>query len=268
MGKGKLKDAGNEVRTRWKDPTKLKAFCDLCATQVLDGKRSGGYLRKEGVDAWKTWKEVYKCEIGLGYDLVTGKIEANDEWWTRKLEACPNASIFKNKGLPNVESMKIMFEGTVAMGKNAFCTNGEIPKECIKGSGDSTNSKELVDPQCQPSANVDLMEGICKKPRKKHSVVQEMPDSLKNISDVIVESRSVSTRTPFASIVATKVQAVIDIALTLPGVQLGDRLHMFSTCFFMGNQEARYMFATQRHQKEIQLKWLEMQYQMNPQFHF
>ena len=51
MGKRKLKDAGNEVRIGWKDRTELKAFCDLCAAQVLDGKRKGGYLRKEWVDA-------------------------------------------------------------------------------------------------------------------------------------------------------------------------------------------------------------------------
>jgi len=50
MGKGKSKDTGNNVRTGWKDPMELKASCDLCATQVLDGKRSGGCLRKEGVD--------------------------------------------------------------------------------------------------------------------------------------------------------------------------------------------------------------------------
>jgi len=90
--------------------------------------------------------------------------------------------------------MENMFKGTVAMGKNAFCMSGEIPKESIEGSGDFVNSKEFVDPQCQPSANVDPMEvegpsssragpavnkgkslasgvhllrGICKKPRKK-----------------------------------------------------------------------------------------------------
>ena len=181
--------------------------------------------------------------------------------------------------------MEIMFEGTVATGKNAFCTGGEIPKECTEGSGDSTDSKEFVDPQCQSFMNVDPMEvegpslsrvgpivnkgkglasgvrlfrGICKKPRKKRSVVQEMSDSLKNILDVIVESKNVSTRTPFASTAAAEVQAIMDMVLTFPGVQLGDCLHMFSTYFFMGNQEARNMFATQRHQKEIQLKWLEI----------
>ena len=191
--------------------------------------------------------------------------------------------------------MEIMFEGTVAMGKNAFCTSSEIPKECTEGFGDSTDSKEFVDPQCQPSANIDLMEvegssllrarpavnkgkglasdvhifrRICNKPRKKCSVVQEMSNSLKNISDVIVKSRSVSTRTPFASTATTKVQAIMDMALSLPGVQSGYCLHMFSTYIFMGNQEARNMFAANVKRKEVQLKWLEMQYQMNPQFHF
>ena len=90
--------------------------------------------------------------------------------------------------------MEIMFEGTVVMGKNAFCTSGEILKECTEGFGDSTDSKEFVDPQCEPSTNsvkpmkvegpassrarpavnkgkgltsgVHLFRGICKKPRK------------------------------------------------------------------------------------------------------
>ena len=84
-----------------------------------------------------------------------------------------------------------------------------------------------------------------------------MSDFLKNISDVIVESRSVSTHTPFASMAAVEFQAVMDMVLSLPGVQSGDYLYMFSSCFFMGNQEARHMFAAHSHCKEFQLKWLE-----------
>ena len=102
-----------------------------------------------------------------------------------------------------------MFEGTVATGKNTFCTSGEIPNEYTEGSEDSTDSKEFVDPQCEPSANsvkpmkvegpassrarpavnkgkgltsgVQLFRGICKKPRKKRSTMQEMSDSLKSM---------------------------------------------------------------------------------------
>ena len=95
-----------------------------------------------------------------------------------------------------------------------------------------------------------------------------MCNSLKNILDVIVESRSENTRTPFASTATTEVQATLDMVLSLPRVQSGDRLHLFSTCFFMGNQEGKFMFAALVHQKDVQLKWLEMQYQKNSQYHF
>ena len=103
---------------------------------------------------------------------------------------------------------------------------------------------------------------------KKRLVVQEMSDSLKNILDVIVKSRSVSTRISFASIVTTEVKAILNMVLSLLRVQLNDRLHLFSTCFFMGNAEGRIMFAAFVYEKYVQLKWLEMQYQMNPQYHF
>ena len=78
-----------------------------------------------------------------------------------------------------------------------------------------------------------------------------MSDSLKNISDVIVESTSVSIRTPFASTAAIEVQATLDMVLSLPGVQLGDCLHLFSAYFFMGNQEDRFMFAALVNQKDV-----------------
>ena len=194
------------------------------------------------------------------------------------MQACPKATTFKTKGLSNVESMGIMFESTVAMGKNAFCTSGEIPKECTEGSRDSTDNKKFVDPQGEPPAKVDPMEvegpsfskvgptmnkgkglasdvylfkGICKKPRKKRLVVQEMFNSLKSISDVIVKSRSVSTHTLFASTAAIKVKAIPNMVLSLLGVQLNDRLHLFSTCFFMGNAKGRIMFAAFVHEKYV-----------------
>ena len=91
----------------------LKPFCDLCAAQVLEGKRNGGFFRKEGVDAvikqlsemgklvshlqcknkwdhlrkaWKVWKQLFEYETGLGYDLDTERIEAINEWWDQKLK--------------------------------------------------------------------------------------------------------------------------------------------------------------------------------------
>ena len=34
------------------------------------------HLRKQQ----KAWKECFEREIGLGYDTVTGKLKASDEW--------------------------------------------------------------------------------------------------------------------------------------------------------------------------------------------
>ena len=109
MGKGKSKDGGNDARIGWKEPAEIKVFCDLCATQVLDSKRNGGFLKREGVDAvikqlgemgkvvahmqfknkwdhlrkqWKVYKECFERKIGLGIDFVIGKLETSDEWWS------------------------------------------------------------------------------------------------------------------------------------------------------------------------------------------
>ena len=77
--------------------------------------------------------------------------------------------------------MKIMFKGTGATRKNAFCTNDEIPKECTEGSKDSADSKKFVDPQCQPSTNVDLMKVEGPSSSRARSIVNKGkgPSSLK-----------------------------------------------------------------------------------------
>nr|POE67540.1 hypothetical protein CFP56_36705 [Quercus suber] len=168
-------------------------------------------------------------------------------------------------------------------------------RNALKVLRTSLIAKNLLTPQCEPSANsVDPMEvegpalsrarpavnegkglasgvyifrGICKKLRKKRSPMQEMSDSLKSMSDVIVESRSVSTHTPFRTTVANEMQAIMDKVLGLLGVQASDHLHLFSTFFFMNNVDGRNMFAANVQRKEVQLRWLEKQYEMNPQFH-
>nr|POE97538.1 hypothetical protein CFP56_17058 [Quercus suber] len=97
-------------------------------------------------------------ETGLGYDAGTGMFDALDEWWNRKIAVCPDAKTFKMYGLPNRDLLNIMFEGTVATGRNVFCTSGPIPTKTNEGSGDSADSVEFVDPQCEPVVNVDAME--------------------------------------------------------------------------------------------------------------
>ena len=55
-------------------------------------KNKQDHLRKQ----WKAWKECFERETGLGYDFITRKIEASDEWWTRKIEVSSLYIIVKN----------------------------------------------------------------------------------------------------------------------------------------------------------------------------
>ncbi|KAK4597441.1 hypothetical protein RGQ29_015114 [Quercus rubra] len=264
MVKEKSKDGGsNDLKADWKDPKELQAFCEFCAVQVIDMieqlgtmgkavphlqiKNKWDHLKK----GWKQYNECFDDDTGLGYDAGTRMLEANEEWWTRKITACPNAKTFKNKPLPNRDILNIMFRGIVVMGKNAFYTNGSV---VTKGKGLATS--------------VHLFKPICKKSRKKRLVVQEMSDSLKSISNVTVESRSVSTRIDISSTTTTQVKALLDIVLSLPEVHLGHYLHLFSTFYFIEKERVRHMFAALGDDKDVRLKWLERECQRHPEFHF
>ncbi|XP_030937494.1 L10-interacting MYB domain-containing protein-like isoform X2 [Quercus lobata] len=320
--KKSMEGGSNDERADWKDPQELEAFCRFCAIQVMAGQRKPtGFLSKIGIsevirqlgeiekvvtwlqikNKWdhlrKRWKIYNKClenETGLGYDPATGMFDAPDEWWNRKIAACPDAKTLKKNGLPNRELLNIMFGGTAATGRNAFCTSGPIPTETTEGSGDSGNSIEFVDPQCEPVVNDDAMEvegpsssrvgpavnkgkglatsvhifkPISKKPKKKRSTAQERSDSLKSISNVIVARSSVSARTPSAPTATDQIKEILDMVLSLPGVYSGHYLYLFSTIYFMEKEPGRHMFAALSDNKDIQLKWLEKEYQRHPDYH-
>ena len=94
-----------------------------------------------------------------------------------------------------------------------------------------------------------------------------MSDSLKSISNVIVENRSVSTRKDIASTATTQIKAILDMVLSLLGVYSDHYLHLFSTIYFMEKEWGRHMFPALGDNKDVQLKWLEKEYQRHPEFH-
>ena len=111
--KKSVEGGSNDERADWKDLKELEAFCRFCAVQVMEGQRNAtGFLSKIGVNEvirqlgemgkvvtslqiknkWdhlrKRWKIYNKClekETGLGYDPGTGRFDATDEWWNRKI---------------------------------------------------------------------------------------------------------------------------------------------------------------------------------------
>ena len=91
---------------------------------------------------------------------------------------------------------------------------------------------------------------------------------MKSISNVIVERSSLSARTPSAPIAIAQVKAILDMVLSLPGVYAGHYLYMFSTIYFVEKEASRHMFAALADNKDVQLKWLENEYQRHPDYHF
>ena len=118
------------------------------------------------------------------------------------------------------------------------------------------------------ATTVHIFKPICKKPKKKRSATQEMSDSLKSISNVIVEKSSLSVHTPSAPTATAQVKAILDMVLSFPGVYSGHYLYMFSTIYFMEKEVGRHMFAALADNKDVQLKWLEKEYQRHPDYHF
>ena len=84
-----------------------------------------------------------------------------------------------------------------------------------------------------------------------------MSDSLKSISNVIVERSSLSARTPSAPIATAQVKAILDMVLSLPRVYAGHYLYMFNTIYFIEKKAGRHMFAALADNKDVQLKWLD-----------
>ena len=81
--------------------------------------------------------------------------------------------------------------------------------------------------------------------------MQEMSNSLKSISDVIVKSRSVSTHMDIASTATTQVKTIMDMVLSLPEVHSGHYLYLFSTLYFMEKEQGRHMFVALHDNKDV-----------------
>ena len=123
--KKSVEGSSNDERVDWKDPKELEAFCRFYVVQVMEGQRKAiGFLSKIGVNeviwqlgemgkvmTWlqiknkwdhlrKRWKNYNKClvkETWLGYDPVTGKFDAPDEWWDRKIAiSCDQILVLKH----------------------------------------------------------------------------------------------------------------------------------------------------------------------------
>ncbi|KAB2632315.1 hypothetical protein D8674_028562 [Pyrus ussuriensis x Pyrus communis] len=99
----------------------ISIFCDVCIKEVEAGHRpeSGhDYERKQlkkkwdaFKNEWKLWKELVGKEIGLGWNLSKGTVDASEEWWNNKIQGI---------SLEMEDKLDRMFSNTVAIGEHAW----------------------------------------------------------------------------------------------------------------------------------------------------
>lgn len=126
-------------------PEDVETFCKLCIEQIEIGNRPASnkregctviinkfeelrgnrYDKNQMKSKWDNLKEEYKRwrklllnETVLGWDARKKTIDADDEWWERKIKEDPKFKIFRMKGVhPDLEVLlDKMFRGTVVTG--------------------------------------------------------------------------------------------------------------------------------------------------------
>ncbi|KAJ8444630.1 LOW QUALITY PROTEIN: hypothetical protein Cgig2_023693 [Carnegiea gigantea] len=90
---------------------------------------------------WRLWKQLKILETVLGWNPVTGKIEASDEWWMKKIEENKK---FHNKGVDPFleEKCDELFGDSYATGKNVYTPSMEPSEPIILENDEEDESSE------------------------------------------------------------------------------------------------------------------------------
>ncbi|KAL2907055.1 hypothetical protein RDABS01_005765 [Bienertia sinuspersici] len=126
----------------------MVVLCDVClkllktmaVTHISSGKKFKSNckhkydtMRKD----WRNWKDLKSSETGLGWNPVTGKIDASDELWQRKIKATgKNAFAASLDPDINVEEHDVEYEDfgeddARNLGSNNYFQSDEFTTELI-----------------------------------------------------------------------------------------------------------------------------------------
>ncbi|KAJ8443416.1 LOW QUALITY PROTEIN: hypothetical protein Cgig2_024193 [Carnegiea gigantea] len=96
-----------------------------CATNYCKHKYDA--MRKD----WCARKQLRNTETGLGWDPISGKIEASAKWWDKKIK-------FRDKGVSSLleEKWEHIYEGTYATRENVYTPTIEPPIINVEEQGE------------------------------------------------------------------------------------------------------------------------------------
>ncbi|KAL2929618.1 L10-interacting MYB domain-containing protein, partial [Bienertia sinuspersici] len=114
-----IKDNGKTSFFKWKeihDEVEKRIGRSLNNPSTCKNKYDA--MRKD----WIKWKALKKSETGLGWDPITGKIDAPREWWTRKLKENQEFSKFRQRGVSSIheDHWEFLFGDSCATGDNVY----------------------------------------------------------------------------------------------------------------------------------------------------
>ncbi|KAL2921732.1 L10-interacting MYB domain-containing protein [Bienertia sinuspersici] len=113
---------GRNTHFKWKEiQAEVEKKVGCVFTNSNSCKHKYDTMRKD----WRNWKDLKSSETGLGWNPVTGKIDASDEWWQRKIKENPEFRKFCQKGVNSTleERWNNLFGDSYATGKNAFAAS-------------------------------------------------------------------------------------------------------------------------------------------------
>ncbi|XP_048495545.1 uncharacterized protein LOC125495053 [Beta vulgaris subsp. vulgaris] len=114
-----IKNNGRSTFYKWKDiqiDVEKKIERDFNNLQTCKNKYDT--MRKD----WIKWKSLKSSETGLGWDPISGKIDATDEWWQRKIKENPDFKKFRHRGvsLELEKKWEELFGDSYASGENVY----------------------------------------------------------------------------------------------------------------------------------------------------
>ncbi|KAJ8421445.1 hypothetical protein Cgig2_012091 [Carnegiea gigantea] len=121
-----------------------------CATNCCKHKYDA--MRKD----WRAWKQLRNTKTGLGWDPLSGKIEATTEWWDKKIKENQYIKKFRDKVVSSLleEKWEHIYGGTYATGKNVYVPTMEPPLINVEEQGEGRESEKHIGGQLGEEDNL------------------------------------------------------------------------------------------------------------------
>ncbi|KAK0598702.1 hypothetical protein LWI29_037169 [Acer saccharum] len=223
---------------------------------------------------WKLWKQLIGKETGFGWNAQLKTIDAPEDWWLSKLEMCilvvhPGVAKFRKEGIEVEMEAKLdrMFMNITSTGEYAWApSSGVLPsKDCQILDDDqvipfdvnnliqikSEDGEGLEKENNKRNLEEDDKQAIKKKKSKKMVVKSGKVGGAPKLSQQIDRLIDAVESKKEANFGISEVMKLIE---SLPGVEIGSDLWLFSTHLFLA-KEKREMFSIMKN-PEIMLKWL------------